>query len=57
MALMNTLKQPSVSQAVAKKLSIGGKGVDLAGTLGKGALQDVSPLETFTALVLSLIHI
>ena len=51
MALMNTLKQPSVSQAVAKKLSIGGKGVDLAGTLGKGALQDVSPLETFTALV------
>lgn len=51
MALMNTLKQPSVSQAVAKKFSIGGKGVDLAGTLGKGAMQDVSPLETFTALV------
>lgn len=51
MALMNTLKQPSVSEAVAKKLAISGKGVDLAGTLGKGALQDVSPLETFTAMV------
>lgn len=50
-ALQNTLKQPSVAEAVAKKLSIGGKRVDLAGTLGKGALQDVSPLETFTALV------
>ncbi|WMD23103.1 hypothetical protein RAS12_12215 [Achromobacter seleniivolatilans] len=51
MALMNTLKQPAVSQAVAKKLSIGGKGVDLAGTLGKGALRDISPLETFAAVV------
>lgn len=50
-ALQNTLKQPSVTEAVAKKLSIDGKRVDLAGTMGKGALQGVSPLETFTAVV------
>ncbi|WYX15062.1 hypothetical protein WJ974_00495 [Achromobacter xylosoxidans] len=50
-ALMSALKQRATAQAVAKKLSIGGKAVDLAGTLGKGALQDVSPLETFTAMI------
>jgi hypothetical protein len=49
MSLLNTLKQPSVAQAVGKKLSIGGKGVDLAGTLGKGALAGVDPLETLAA--------
>lgn len=50
-SLLNTLRQPAVAQSVARKLSIGGKGVDLVGTLDKGVLQDVSPLETFTAMV------
>ena len=49
MSLLGTLKQPSVAKAVGEKLSIGGKGVDLAGTLGKGALAGVDPLETFAA--------
>lgn len=51
LAVQNALKQPSVVQAVAKRLSIGGKGVDLAGTLGKGALEGISPIETFAAVV------
>ncbi len=50
-ALLTTLKNPGVAQSVGKKLSIGGKGVDLNGTLAKGALQGVDPLETFSALI------
>jgi len=50
-ALLNTLKNPAVAQAVADKLSIDGRAVDLQGTLAKGVAAGVDPLETFAAML------
>jgi len=49
--LLNTLKNPAINQAVAEKLSIGGRAVDLQGTLAKGVAAGVDPLETFAATI------
>jgi len=50
-ALLNALKNPAIAESFAQKMSIGGRSVDLQGTIAKGVHAGVDPIETLAATI------